>query len=407
MKSRYKVSRKFDLDFSSFNSTNPKKLYKDLKEIVSKWDFKHRWNYESNLILYRQIYEKYPFINYSYIQAVRDNQSICCIKCGTLLKSPFENKSKCCPKCKDKLESRCKKISNSKLNASEGQKLSSIQKRMNTTFKKYGVYNVSNLLEIQQKISKAQKGIPRPLNNSMIEIANLHRHQTHKINNTFKSSAPENFSTWFLSLLFKDIKTQFYSDKYPFNCDCYLPEQDLFIEFNYSWTHGNHPYDEILDKSVLDKMLESNSLYMKNAIETWTIRDVKKRETAKENSLNYLEFFNIEEFMDWLFRNYNTLIQQIFPGLTRDKLKIAYLCYSRSGKIKDIPNFYLNNKLIVKTNKRLEENFYLDWCNSDKRLQVIEYMLKQRLDLLTEIYLSNFAACFFESKITPKLIEGD
>ena len=34
------------------------------------------------------------------------------------------------------------------------------------------------------------------------------------------------------------------------------------------------------------------SKYYKNAIEVWTRRDVKKRETAKANNINYLEVFS-------------------------------------------------------------------------------------------------------------------
>lgn len=35
------------------------------------------------------------------------------------------------------------------------------------------------------------------------------------------------------------------------------------------------------------------------AINTWTIRDPLKRQTAKDNSLNWLEFWTFDEFMKW------------------------------------------------------------------------------------------------------------
>ena len=35
-------------------------------------------------------------------------------------------------------------------------------------------------------------------------------------------------------------------------------------------------------------------------IDTWSIRDVKKRIIAKENNLNYLEFFTILELENWI-----------------------------------------------------------------------------------------------------------
>ena len=42
-----------------------------------------------------------------------------------------------------------------------------------------------------------------------------------------------------------------------------------------------------------------------NAIYTWTIRDTLKRETAKKNNLNWIEFFNMKQFMDW----YNKILE--------------------------------------------------------------------------------------------------
>ena len=36
-----------------------------------------------------------------------------------------------------------------------------------------------------------------------------------------------------------------------------------------------------------------------NAIHVWTISDPLKRKIAKENNLNWLEFFTIDQFMTW------------------------------------------------------------------------------------------------------------
>lgn len=57
--------------------------------------------------------------------------------------------------------------------------------------------------------------------------------------------------------------------------------------------------------------MKSNELSYKNkrknmykiAIEVWTIRDPLKRETARKNNLNWIEFFTLDEFMNW----YNSL----------------------------------------------------------------------------------------------------
>ena len=37
-----------------------------------------------------------------------------------------------------------------------------------------------------------------------------------------------------------------------------------------------------------------------NAIEVFTKLDVKKRNWAKENNLNWIEFFNLNQFIEWI-----------------------------------------------------------------------------------------------------------
>ena len=63
------------------------------------------------------------------------------------------------------------------------------------------------------------------------------------------------------------------------------------------WYEANSPED----LKTLEKWKEKSSIsaFYRNAIETWTIRDIKKREIAKANKLNSLEFFNEKESLDW------------------------------------------------------------------------------------------------------------
>ena len=92
--------------------------------------------------------------------------------------------------------------------------------------------------------------------------------------------------------------------KYPFNCDFYIPELDLYIECNFHWTHGHKPFDkddEYCKKQLFNwKFKAENSQFYKNAINTWTVRDVNKRKIAQENKLNYIEFWNLNEIKTWL-----------------------------------------------------------------------------------------------------------
>lgn len=89
----------------------------------------------------------------------------------------------------------------------------------------------------------------------------------------------------------KTIYRQYKCDRYPFYCDFYIVEDDLFIELNAHWSHGGKPFDandpECIDKLELWKEKAKTSKFYEVAIETWTIRDVQKQMIAKQNNLNY------------------------------------------------------------------------------------------------------------------------
>ena len=77
---------------------------------------------------------------------------------------------------------------------------------------------------------------------------------------------------------------------------------DLYIECNYNWTHGNKPYEGTEeDIEIVNKWKAKNTRFYDNAINTWTIRDVKKRNIAKQNNLNWIEFFSILELNSFQF----------------------------------------------------------------------------------------------------------
>ena len=80
-------------------------------------------------------------------------------------------------------------------------------------------------------------------------------------------------------------------------CDFYIKSLDLYMECNFHWTHGFHPYNEnsIEDVKKLDLWKSKGTNYYFNAINTWTVRDINKRNTAKKNNLNYVELFSLDE----------------------------------------------------------------------------------------------------------------
>ena len=87
--------------------------------------------------------------------------------------------------------------------------------------------------------------------------------------------------------------------RYPFAVDFYIPERDLFIELNGSWSHGGHWYEagrEMDQKTVQTwRKKGEKSQYYLNALGTWTERDVRKREAAREAQLNYVTLWDGSE----------------------------------------------------------------------------------------------------------------
>lgn len=102
-----------------------------------------------------------------------------------------------------------------------------------------------------------------------------------------------------------NVKRQYKSEKYPFACDFYIVNKDLYIEINFHWTHGFEPYDIYKHVEMLNEWVNKSktSDFYKNAINVWTIKDPLKRKTAKDNNLNWIEFFDIKQFDEWFNKN--------------------------------------------------------------------------------------------------------
>ena len=117
-------------------------------------------------------------------------------------------------------------------------------------------------------------------------------------NHTFSSSKPEKEAYWMLKFIFPKLQTQHKSDAYPFVADFYDPSQpNVRFEFQGSWTHGRHPFNPSSeeDQNELKRMQEKGSEYYRVAIDVWTRRDPMKREVAKKNGIQLIEFWNLEE----------------------------------------------------------------------------------------------------------------
>ena len=162
------------------------------------------------------------------------------------------------------------------------------KKFQQTNLEKYGYEHYSKTIDFKNSL-ESQK-----------DIINQKRYNTKKKNKTFGKSNVEKAILNTLKTKYPKTLFQYKSELYPFPCDFYIPEIDTYIEYNGWWGHGKEPYIGSIEQlNIVETWSLKNTQQYKRAIETWTIRDALKRTTAKQNNLNYLEFFNLKEFMNW------------------------------------------------------------------------------------------------------------
>lgn len=188
------------------------------------------------------------------------------------------------------------------------------EKTTSTCFKKYGSgrnYKAieKTMIERYGKKSYLSTDYINNIRNSK-EIQEKIQNSLRK-NNTLNSSKMEIKSFELLKQKYPDVIHQYKDNRYPFNCDFYIPSLDLFIECQYGQFHHGRPYlgteedlndIEILKENNIKRCKytgKQKSRYL-SELETWTIRDVKKRNIAKENKLNYVEVFTIEELKNFI-----------------------------------------------------------------------------------------------------------
>ena len=181
------------------------------------------------------------------------------------------------------------------------------EKIKQTNIQKYGVDNPLKNKEIREKIKQTniQKyGVDNPLKNKEIwKKSQDNRQISSKLENNFLN---------YLKLKYEpdDIITQYKSKEYPYYCDFYIKSINLYIEIQGHWTHNDHPFDinNLNDQQIMNiwRTKSLSDKYYKNALNTWTIKDVEKRNTAIQNNLNYLEIFgktDLNKYID-IFENY-------------------------------------------------------------------------------------------------------
>jgi len=311
---------------------------------------------------YRFKKEDYPYTQY------------CCNKCKSNSKEVKDKKKQTCiskynaecPFSSNKVKQRIEDTNLKRYGVKyQTQRKDIITQRKQTYLEKYGSENIFNSATVKEKTRATclkKYGDEIPMNNKEVQLRHkesCHKHygvnyplQSEYIKNKVKETQFDKYGGYyagtkeFLSkqyntkrknhsfkisrledelynILYQhfDVKRQYKSKEYPYSCDFYIPSLNLYIEYNGSWTHGKHPYDKEKDigtKNILTHKAEQSNFYL-NALKTWTVRDPRKRETAKTNKLNYLEIFpyvdlnTIPDFIETNF-NENTRGMQIVIG---------------------------------------------------------------------------------------------
>ena len=202
---------------------------------------------------------------------------------------------------------------------SEDEQKERIEKIRKTCLERYGVNWYSKDPNHKEFISKQMAGGPALVkrketvlkrygienyNNQELRINSLRK------NHSFNQSKPEEECYILIKEKYPDVIRQYHSKKYPYACDFYIPSIDTYIEYNGSQYHHKHPFDENNKDDIkeLNKLKELEQEKLKTykhtqyteIIYTWTDLDIRKRKIAKENNLNFIEFWSVQELKDWL-----------------------------------------------------------------------------------------------------------
>lgn len=184
-------------------------------------------------------------------------------------------------------------------------------KQKQTCLKKYGVEYATQSEIVKEKMKQTslkRYGVTHPIKCKEVKDKYNWNEIVKKIistkekNKSFNTSKPEDESYVLIKEKYNDVIRQYKEERYPFLCDFYIPSLDLFIECQYGWQHGKHPYDEnnIDDLNRYNQIKAKNTKYYNNVLYNWTVRDPLKRKYAKDNHLNYIEFWDIQELKIWL-----------------------------------------------------------------------------------------------------------
>lgn len=141
-------------------------------------------------------------------------------------------------------------------------------------------------------------------------VSCLNRSDDHKnsvVRTRVKNQKISSLERYFKNKL-DDLHIQYiqeYKDElYPYFCDFYLPEYETYIELNGHFVHQTHLFDkdnhEDVDTLNKYKELAKTSSFYAKVVYIWATLDVEKYRVAKENNLNYILLWSIDDINKFL-----------------------------------------------------------------------------------------------------------
>ena len=180
-------------------------------------------------------------------------------------------------------------------------------KTKNTNLKKYGTsWNITsdyhNLIAEQTRIQKHENPDLRTV---ILEDGTKR----------YADSYEEKLIFTAIHSKYPDVIIHHRDEKYPWVCDFYIPSTQTYIEYQGTWKHGFEPFDECNSKHIeklalwKSKMKEHNNY--KAAVETWSIKDPKKRLVAKQNNVKLVEIWPKDVCKDNPKRFFESVLSKI------------------------------------------------------------------------------------------------
>ena len=174
------------------------------------------------------------------------------------------------------------------------------EKLKQTSLAKYGTENPWQAKEVKQKCYETRFKKYGDKHYTNREKA----FETTKKNGMYRTKLEDRYLDR-LKKVYPDIIQHYTSEKYPFECDFYIPSKDLYIELNVFYLHGGHFFDENNPEDI-NKLNDWKSRDIDTTV--WTVKDLIKRDFAIRNKLNYLVLWSEEELIDFIENDNYTLV---------------------------------------------------------------------------------------------------